>query len=998
VERALSGGEEHAYSVRLERGQFLHLAVDQRGIDVVTAVTDSVGREVVAVDSQLGIFGTETLCFVADHDDLYRVSVDAFDPEVVPGRYELSVVAVRPATALDRLRARATRAEHRAVMEEKSSTADSLLRALEAHREAAGLWETAGEPRERGVVLYALATVLRTKGDSLKARDTYLEALTLARGAGDRQLEAKVLATLAWSKAFLGEPAAALGLADSAMAISHSIGDRQNQGDVLLAKGFSLYWLGRYQEALECGRQALELAEGLHDRSEQAWAWRAIGDSYSSLGDSVRALRAFDKAGDLFRATNRTQGLTLTLESAGFLCWQIGAYRRALSLYEESLSIAIRTGQRQGEALARNNIGLVRLSLGELEAARKELEGALPLWRSGGAAHGEALSLHNLGKVDELEGRPESLAHYRQALDLFHRSGEPSGVARVLASIAEAEQKAGHLDEALQRIQESLSIFDSLGRRLDTPRLRSSFLALRQNAYTISVGILADLDASHPGQGYAAKAFQASERARARTLVESLTEAKLDVSDELPEELRRKESELSGRLVRLQKERASEDRIASAEEEWDQLIAEMRRRNPRYASLRYPEPITLEQVQALLDPETAVVSFTSAGERVLVFAATSSGIHIGALPVSPSELDERIENYVGLISQDERNQWESLARRLATDVAQPWLEHLPGEIRRLVIIPDGALNSLPFESLPAARAGENLLQRYTVSYAPSLTALAQLRSHTPDAPGSGQPVAVFALADPTIARPAGGEGVDGETFDLQALPFAGSEARSIFRFGGQGSEIWLGPDASERRIKSRDLRRFGVLHFATHALLSNRAPTRSALVLAGDRAGENGLLQAREIYRMRLASDLVTLSACRTARGHLLPGEGVEGLAQAFFHAGARSVVASLWNVGDRRTANLMKKFYGHLAEGEPKASALRRAKLDLLREDPDLAPRYWASFVLLGDGEGRVVLVRERPGIARGAALLALVVAAGGAVARVFQLQARKSLRVRSA
>src|SRR5215470_6646987 len=516
VERALNGGEEHAYSIRLERGQFLHLTVDQRGIDVVTAVDDSIGREVLAVDSQLGIFGTETLCFVADRADLYRIRVRAFDPEVVPGRYELSVVAVRPATALDRLRARATHAEHRAVMEEKSSTADSLPRALEAHREAARLWQRAGEPRERGVVLFALATVIRTKGDSLKARDTYVEALALARAAGDRQLEAKVLATLAWSKAFLGEPAAALGLADSAMAISHSIGDRQNQGDVLLAKGFSLYWLGRYQEALECGRQSLALAEALHDRNEQAWAWRAIGDSYSSLGDSVRALRAFDKARDLFRATNRTQGLTLTLESAGFLCWQIGAYRRALSLYEESLSIAVRTGQRQGEALARNNIGLVRLSLGELEAARTELERALPLWRSGGAAHGEALSLHNLGKIDELEGRPESLVHYRQALDLFHRSGEPSGVARVLASIAEAEQKAGHLDEALQRIQESLSIFDSLGRRLDTPRLRSSFLALRQNAYTISVGILADLDAARPGQGYAAKAFQASERARAR--------------------------------------------------------------------------------------------------------------------------------------------------------------------------------------------------------------------------------------------------------------------------------------------------------------------------------------------------------------------------------------------------------------------------------------------------------------------------------------------------
>src|SRR5215472_3458909 len=107
VERALSGGEEHGYSVRLERGQFLHLAIEQRGIDVITAVTDSAGREAVAVDSHLGVFGTETVCFLADRADLYQVTVRAFDPEVVPGRYELRTLALRSATAADRLRARA---------------------------------------------------------------------------------------------------------------------------------------------------------------------------------------------------------------------------------------------------------------------------------------------------------------------------------------------------------------------------------------------------------------------------------------------------------------------------------------------------------------------------------------------------------------------------------------------------------------------------------------------------------------------------------------------------------------------------------------------------------------------------------------------------------------------------------------------------------------------------------------------------------------------------
>jgi CHAT domain-containing protein len=997
VERALSGGEEHQYSIRLERGQFLRLAVEQRGIDVVTILSDSSGREILFVDTHLGVFGTETLCFVSDRSDQYRISIKAFDPEVVPGVYELRVLALGPAAALDRTRAQACLASHLAQVEDRAATAASFAQAMQLYQESARLWGDAGEPRERGVALYAYAIDLRSQGNIRKARDVYLDILTISRASGDRQLEAKTLGSMAWATSFLGDPEAALSLADSATPISRSIGDRQNQADLLQVKGSSLYWLGRYQEALDCGRQGLELAEGIHDRTAQAWAWRLIGESYSALGDSVRSLRAFDKASDLFRATQNAQGLTLTLESAGFLCWQIGAYRRALTLYEESLSIAVKAGHRPGEALARNNIGLVRLSMGELESARAELERALPLWRSSDLAHGEALSLHNLGKVYELEGRPESAALYGQALKLFRRTAEPSGEARVLASIAQAEQKAGHLEEALARIEESLAIFDSLGRQLGSPNLRSSFLALRQNAYTIAVGILADLDASRPGRGFAARAFQASERARARTLIESLTEARLDVAGDLPEELRQRESELSARLNRLQKERASEDRIAGAEEEWDQLIAEIRKRDPRYASLRYPDPISWEEVQTLLDGETAVVSFVATTGRILVFRATSSGIEVHPLAVSPEDLEEKVENYVGLISQDERNRWGQLARRLAADVADPWLAGLSGKTRRLVIVPDGALHSLPFESLPEARTGEPLVERFTISYAPSVTALAALHAEPLRREPETKPAAVFALGNPPIGKTPAGVVSDGESFDLQSLPFAVSEAKSIFRFGRPGSEIWLGADASERRIKGRDLRRFGVLHFATHALLSSRVPTRSALLLAPEGA-EDGFLQAREIYRMRLASELVTLSACGTARGQILPGEGVQGLAQAFFHAGTRSVVASLWNVGDRRTAELMKAFYGHLAEGASKADALRQAKLDLLRREPTLAPRYWASFVLLGDGDGRVTLVRERPSLLRNLALLVLaagLLAVGSCAVRSY---ASKSLRVRSA
>lgn len=167
-------------------------------------------------------------------------------------------------------------------------------------------------------------------------------------------------------------------------------------------------------------------------------------------------------ARDLFRARGSRFGLTLALQSAGFLAWRIGAYRKALPLYEESLSVAAAAGNPSAEAFAHNDIGLARLTLGELPAARRELERAITLWRQTGDVAGQGLSLHNLGKVFELGGdRERCLELYGQALAVFRRSGDRDAQARVLASIAQAEEASGRLDEALARIDQSLEILDA---------------------------------------------------------------------------------------------------------------------------------------------------------------------------------------------------------------------------------------------------------------------------------------------------------------------------------------------------------------------------------------------------------------------------------------------------------------------------------------------------------------------------------------------------------
>jgi CHAT domain-containing protein len=193
----------------------------------------------------------------------------------------------------------------------------------------------------------------------------------------------------------------------------------------------------------------------------------------------------------------------------------------------------------------------------------------------------------------------------------------------------------------------------------------------------------------------------------------------------------------------------------------------------------------------------------------------------------------------------------------------------------------------------------------------------------------------------------------------EPIPGSRREAEAIARYVSPGSKVYVGAQASEGRIKQEDLSRYRIVHFATHGFVSRENPGRSALLLAASPSDrEDGVLEAREISALALDSDLVVLSGCETARGRILAGEGVQSLARAFFLAGARSVVASLWKVRDQATEELMAAFYRDLAEGLPEDEALREAKLELSKKAP---ARDWASFVLIGEAAGTIALTPRR-------------------------------------
>jgi CHAT domain-containing protein len=968
VQRTLTGGNHDDFTLALRRGESVSVVVEQRGIDLSEELLDPAGRRLVRVDTPRGAWGPERLWAVAETSGPYLLRIRPLDDQA-GGGYTLTVVAVRAATREDRDRAaaeglhmRSRDWEERATEAGRQASRTGLARAL-------ARWESLGDPEQEALVWEDHARIRMASGDSRGAIEASDRALSRAEAAGDRQLEAKILATRGLALQYLGDPQAALVALDRSLMLARAVGDPQQEASALHLEGWSHWNLGNYQEALDRDQRSLAIGRSIHDREAVAWALNGIGLTWWAFGDPEKSLGPFEESIALWRQLGDPRDEVFALANLGFSYWTLGATRRALAAFRQVLPVTRRLGDRTAEALALNNIGLAQISLEEYADAAATLNDALTLWKATGNVHGLAITLRNLGAADEGLGRfGESEARWNEALSAARRSSDRRNEAACLAAVARLEARRGALDEARARVEESLSVVESLRGDIAVPGLKSSFLSSQQDVYAIAVDIYLILDAREPGHGWAARAFQASERARARALLEGIAEAKLDLAQDLPEDLHRREAELSARIKDLQARSATasrsekpdlEHRLELAEDEWDQLIAEMRRRTPRYASLRYPQAASAEEARRGLAASTAIVAYSTSPERIVVFVLTATAVTARRLDAPPAAVADRVEDFVGLISRDDADRWRRLAGRLHADLVAPWIGTLAPSVRSLVVVPDGPLASLPFETLmPEGPGGRRLVETFDISYAPSATALAELR--IPRSPSTGV-ADLLVVADPPVGTARGGTGrasAEEAAFDLAALPQASAEARSVARFGGPGTELLTGPRASERRLREMRLERFGVLHFATHGLLDVRHPTRSGLLLAGEN-GADGLLTAREIHRLRLQSDLVVLSACQTARGRVLAGEGVQSLARAFFHAGARSVVATLWNVNDRWSERLMTAFYDRMARGDSRAEALTNAKRALLAAEPHLAPRSWAAFVLIGDGQTGVALAR---------------------------------------
>jgi CHAT domain-containing protein/Tfp pilus assembly protein PilF len=1108
IERELSGGLSHVYKVTMTTDQFLRIVVEQRGVDVVVALSTPDGKKIAEADVERVSERTETLSAISELAGAYLIEVRSPKKSAKPGRYEIKLEELRTATAEDRYRVAGEAISREAeqlrsgteTLEAKRKSIEKyhealelyrratdrhgeavtlnsigavywslveMRKALEKYNEALPIFQALGSRMEEANTLTNIGVIYHSLGETWKALEKYDEALPIRRAIGDRRGEAITLTGIGKAYHSRGETWKALEKYDEALPISQAVGDRRQEAIILTSIGVSYRSLGEMQKALETYDKSLPIFQALGDRHGEAVTINNIGMIYHSLretqkalekydealtisqaignrggdantlnnigmiyhwlGDAPKALEKFNEALPLWRAVGDRHGEAITLNNIGLAYQSRGEMQKALEKFNEALSLKQAVGDRRGEAVTSNNIGAVYRSLGEMQKALEKFNKALTIFQTAGDRHGKASSLTNIGKVYRLQGETQkALGKYNEALPLWRAVGDRNYEAAALLEIALVEQTRGNLTQALQNNEQAIGLIESLRTGATSQELRASFLASQQDFYQSYIDILMQMHKRDPNAAFDAAAFAASERARARSLLELLAESKADIRQGVDSALLERERFMRRRLNAkaaaqqslLSRKHTTEQADAAAKEitsittVYEELRAQIRARSPRYAALTQPQPLNLAEIQQqTLDPDTLLLEYSLGDNASYLFVVSQTSITSYQLP-KRDEIDAATRRVCEMLTAPQPRPGETAAERKArikearanywpqaAALSRMLLGPAASQLgaKRLLIVADGALQYLPFGALPSPETGRRgdgatgrdfpflpdastprrpvvftpLIVNHEIIHLPSASALAVLRRELAGRQPAAKAVAV--LADPVFSADdtrvklrakaqAGGEATSDLTRavsdvrgELRRLLMTRDEAETILsvtpRNGGFAA---LDFSANRNTATGAELSNYRIVHFATHGLLNSEHPELSGLVLSLiDEQGrpQDGFLRMHEIFNLRLPAELVVLSACQTGLGKKLEGEGLVGLTRGFMYAGAARVVASLWEVNDVATAELMKRFYRRmLQDGMRPAAALRAAQIEMWKKPQWQSPFYWGGFILQGE------------------------------------------------
>lgn len=784
--------------------------------------------------------------------------------------------------------------------------------ALAVFEEALQLTETTGDLLVMGRTLNRIGETYNRLGRFPEALTVYQRALQLARESKDRLSEGSTLASIGNIYAESGQYAEAFQTYHDALPILLQEGDRQGAANMTLNRGSTYARVGEYQKALENFTLARDEFRNIRDQRGEATSLVGIGLVYDEMCQAtpnycLKAIAAYQRALTMQQSMEDRSGQATTLHNLGGVYDRLGQERRnladsrrALQYYQDSLRLTEAIGERALQARTLNNLGEMHIYLSaradasaELDQALTSLRQALALQQAIGDRAQEWVTRSNLGRVAELQQQPEdALALYTQAIEILD------------AIITDAK-----IDD-----------------------LTISLAAKAAQTYQRAVRLLMQ-------QGQPEQAFQFSERARARALLDQLGNLHLWTPESGDQALIQQQQTLRQELAELERrirtQQSYPDDMQDAEliaqlqtrrqqqrAAYEEVLLNLKLSNPKYFSLVRVAPLAVKDVQQLLDQDVTLLSYFVAPDVTLAFLITHDAFRSVELPVGEAQLYKAIMQ-VRRQPADPATPSPGALKDLYTWLVAPLKPYLT--TAKIGLIPHRVLHYLPFAALtdgPRYFGAE-----YTLFFLPSASVLDYvLKQRT-----SGQERSLaLAYSEPQGYAP---------------LCFADQEIAAIARF--RKTARFTGPEATETIVKAR-AGEFSGLHLAAHAELNTTTPLFSRIVLAPD-AGNDGMLEVHEVYELDLRqTGLAVLSACNTQLGKLSRGDDFIGLTRAFLYAGMSAVIASLWSVDDQATGDLMAAFYAQLKRGKTLAEALQQAQTATRAKYPH--PYYWAAFGLTGD------------------------------------------------
>lgn len=938
LELGAAGSGPEVAVVALAAGDFASVLVEQRGVDLGVRLVAPGGEVVLELDNWSGAdgaFGPERAVWVAERAGEHRL-------EIAPvkagrsGAFTLTLEVVRPATAADRQRAAAERA---------LSAADRLAagegardEALASYHRAAVAFRALGEHHREADALFRLAELCAALGEAGVAELLYGQALALYESVGNLRQIALTLHHRGYLRKDEGELATALADLERALPLWQEVGDRRGEALTETELGALYRYLNEARPALAAYDGAIRLWRELGDPKQEARTLHNRGRLELTLGRLGQARSDLAAALALRRALGDGESVASTLALLGWLEVEAGRGEEARQHFAEVQAVA---GARPSQAGAMALAGLGRLD----EAAA--------LFRTLGDRAWEAKVLQLQGRAHLAAGHfaeaGQALRAARAAFAVLRDRGGAAATELALAALAREE---GDFPAARAAIERAITTAEDLRTQIaESPELRATFFAGHQDAYDALIDLDLALADREPGAGHAAAALTTAERSRARALLELLggSGTRQDAAGEERDLARR----IAAGEARLRRRAASgaasaaelaalEGEQAEALRRFEQLREERRAQHPGRGASR---PLTAAEIQArLLDRETALFELRLGTPASHLWVVTQRTLRAYSLPPA-AELAGLARSAYAAITADRRQgraRTEAQLAELSRLLLAPAAAALTGK-RRIAWVADGALAWLPLAALPlpeelAGPPGAPLISRFEVVTLPSASSLAAIRRNAAARPRAPELLAVVAAPE------RGGEAplrhAAAEAGAILALAPAGGQARALA--------------ASRALLLSGELARYRILHFATHGEVASDQPELARLVFATPAPGESRegeLLHAYEIKELDLPAELVVLAACRTALGAEIRGEGLFGLTQSFFHAGAARVLVSLWDVDDRATLELMSRFYTHLlAHGRAPAAALAAAQAEMAADPQWQAPVDWAGFTLQGE------------------------------------------------